>query len=241
MTPRFFLWLVGLLVPLVVLFLGGTEYANWRELVRLQQRFSNLELNSAATEFQARLLKLNGLWASQGLNGRDLVFEAEGQRSRAWLQARQQALADLGTEAAAEAGLVAQISARLKVYLDAARRLPPPAAAPGGFPAGVQPLQIEWEALVALVGQWTRLHQASLEAEIAEAQRSLGLLHALLAGSFFLVSALALAVLVLVNRGLLAPLRRQLVASHALIARQEKLASLGVLAAGVAHDCPRDS
>jgi signal transduction histidine kinase len=64
----------------------------------------------------------------------------------------------------------------------------------------------------------------------------LDLLHTLLAVSFLLLLALALTVLVLVNRGLLAPLRRQLVASHAIIARQEKLASLGVLAAGVAHE-----
>lgn len=237
MTSRFFLWLSCSTVLLVVLFLGGTEYTNWRELVRLQRRFRDLELNSAATEFQVHLLKLNGLWATQGLvlGGRDSAFEAEGERLRAWLQSRQQALADLGNEAA-ETGLVAQASARLNAYLGAARRLPSPAAAPGRSPAEVQPLHTEWEALIALAGQWTRLHQASLEAEIAEAQRSLRLLHALLAVSFFLLLALALAVLVLVNRGLLAPLRRQLVASHAIIARQEKLASLGVLAAGVAHE-----
>ena len=236
MTSRLPLWLAGLLVLLAVLFLGWTEYTNWRELVRLQRRFRDLELNSAATEFQGHLLKLNGPWAIQDLRlgGRDSAFEAEGERLRAWLQSRQQALAGLGNEAAAETGLVAQVSARLNAYLEAARRLP--TAAPGGLPAEVQPLQTEWEGLVALAGQWTRLHQASLEAEIAEAQRSLGLLHALLAVSFFLLLALALAVLVLVNRGLLAPLRRQLVASHALIARQEKLASLGVLAAGVAHE-----
>jgi signal transduction histidine kinase len=238
MTSRLPLWLAGFLVLLVVLFLGWTEYTNWRELVRLQRRFRDLELNSAATEFQAHLLKLNGPWATQGLSlgGRDSAFEAEGERLRTWLQSRQQALAGLGNEAAAETGLVAQASARLNAYLEAARRLPAAAATPGGFPAEVQPLRTEWEALIALAGQWTRLHQASLEAEIAEAQRSLRLLHALLAVSFFLLLALALAVLVLVKRGLLAPLRRQLVASHAIIARQEKLASLGVLAAGVAHE-----
>jgi signal transduction histidine kinase len=39
-----------------------------------------------------------------------------------------------------------------------------------------------------------------------------------------------------VYRDMIAPLHRQLVESHAIIERQEKLASLGVLAAGVAHE-----
>jgi signal transduction histidine kinase len=41
---------------------------------------------------------------------------------------------------------------------------------------------------------------------------------------------------VLVYRGMIAPLRHRLTESQAIIARQEKLASLGVLAAGVAHE-----
>ena len=41
---------------------------------------------------------------------------------------------------------------------------------------------------------------------------------------------------VMVYRGMIAPLRHQLAETHALIGRQEKLASLGALAAGVAHE-----
>jgi signal transduction histidine kinase len=47
---------------------------------------------------------------------------------------------------------------------------------------------------------------------------------------------LATALIVLVYRGMIAPLRHRLTESQATIARQEKLASLGVLAAGVAHE-----
>lgn len=236
MIPRLPVWLAGVLVLVLVLFLGWSEYTNWRELVRLQQRFGDLELDSAATEFQAGLLKLNGTWVNQDVGAGGPTFEAEGERLKAWLESRRQDLAELGTEVTAETGLLAQVSARLNAYLDAVRRLPPPAAAPGGSLTEAQSLQTDWDALIALSERWGRLHQASLEAEITEAQRSLDLLHALLVGSFFLVLALAGVLLVLVNRGLLAPLRRQLVASHAIIARQEKLASLGVLAAGVAHE-----
>jgi signal transduction histidine kinase len=60
-------------------------------------------------------------------------------------------------------------------------------------------------------------------------QRLLELSLALL---LFLIAALAL----LVYRGAIAPLRHQLTESQATIVRQEKLASLGALAAGVAHE-----
>ena len=51
-----------------------------------------------------------------------------------------------------------------------------------------------------------------------------------------LLLALAAALVLLVYRGMIAPLRLRLTESQAIIARQEKLASLGVLAAGVAHE-----
>jgi len=51
-----------------------------------------------------------------------------------------------------------------------------------------------------------------------------------------LILALAAALVYLVYRGMIAPLRDRLTESEAIIARQEKLASLGVLAAGVAHE-----
>jgi signal transduction histidine kinase len=51
-----------------------------------------------------------------------------------------------------------------------------------------------------------------------------------------LLLALAAALLFFVYRGMIAPLRLRLTESQAIITRQEKLASLGVLAAGVAHE-----
>ena len=54
--------------------------------------------------------------------------------------------------------------------------------------------------------------------------------------SVALLLALIIALAVLVYRGTIAPLRHRLSESHAIIERQEKLASLGELAAGVAHE-----
>ncbi|MGO8676958.1 MAG: sensor histidine kinase [Limisphaerales bacterium] len=51
-----------------------------------------------------------------------------------------------------------------------------------------------------------------------------------------LMLPLVAVLVVMVYRGMIAPLRHQLAETHALIGRQEKLASLGALAAGVAHE-----
>jgi signal transduction histidine kinase len=51
-----------------------------------------------------------------------------------------------------------------------------------------------------------------------------------------LLLALVAALLFFIYRGMIAPLRLKLTESQAIIVRQEKLASLGVLAAGVAHE-----
>lgn len=125
MNSRVPLWISCWLVLLLAFVLGWTEYANWREVVRLEQRFSDLELDSAAAEFQARLLKLQGTWAGNGFGSRDggdAAFAIEGNQLKDWLHSLQRALGDLGAEVAAERDLVAQVSARFDRYLDTARR-----------------------------------------------------------------------------------------------------------------------
>ena len=54
--------------------------------------------------------------------------------------------------------------------------------------------------------------------------------------SLFLLLILGIWLASVVYRDMINPLRMKLVESHAIIQRQEKLASLGVLAAGVAHE-----
>lgn len=67
-------------------------------------------------------------------------------------------------------------------------------------------------------------------------QQTLESLQHLIQLSLVMLFVLALAVAVLVYRGMIAPLQVQLSESQAIIARQEKLAALGGLAAGVAHE-----
>jgi len=79
-------------------------------------------------------------------------------------------------------------------------------------------------------------HRRSMDSFLAESNKALGYLRSLLVISLGLLLLAGGGLAVVVYRELLAPLRTRLVASEALVERQEKLASLGMLAAGVAHE-----
>lgn len=81
-----------------------------------------------------------------------------------------------------------------------------------------------------------RIREDALQEATAIARSRLNRLVKLLVGTLVAIVILSAALSVLVYRDLIRPLRLQLVESRNLIARQEKLASLGVLAAGVAHE-----
>jgi signal transduction histidine kinase len=79
-------------------------------------------------------------------------------------------------------------------------------------------------------------HRESMDSFLDDSKRSLGYLRFLLVTSLALLLAAGAGLAVVVYGELIAPLRVRLVESQALMERQEKLASLGMLAAGVAHE-----
>jgi signal transduction histidine kinase len=82
----------------------------------------------------------------------------------------------------------------------------------------------------------SRAHFDSRNQVLAGARRTLARLRLSVLGLVGLLFASALVLGVVIYRDLIAPLRVKLVESQALAQRNEKLASLGVLAAGVAHE-----
>lgn len=78
--------------------------------------------------------------------------------------------------------------------------------------------------------------QVAFDGFIRDSQQTLAGLQRLLNLSLMLLLAAGVALALLVYRGLFAPLHRRLTESHALLQRHEKLAALGTLAAGVAHE-----
>lgn len=81
-----------------------------------------------------------------------------------------------------------------------------------------------------------KAHYDSRDLLLAPASHALSQFRRLVVGSLGLLFVFGVALAAVVYRDMIAPLRVTLVANQALIERNEKLASLGMLAAGVAHE-----
>jgi signal transduction histidine kinase len=104
------------------------------------------------------------------------------------------------------------------------------------FQVSYEKVQKQSEQLLSLCDTFIDNQRSTFDAFLRGSDRTLVIFKRLLHISAVLLLALAAALLLLVYRGMIAPLRLQLTESQAIIARQEKLAALGVLAAGVAHE-----
>jgi signal transduction histidine kinase len=104
------------------------------------------------------------------------------------------------------------------------------------FPTSYEKVQEQSQHLLTLCDAFIRDQSLAFDNFLQESDRTLAAFQDLLKLSVALLLLLIIALAVLVYRGTIAPLRHRLSESHAIIERQEKLASLGELAAGVAHE-----
>ncbi|MCW5553639.1 MAG: hypothetical protein KIS67_15945 [Verrucomicrobiae bacterium] len=104
------------------------------------------------------------------------------------------------------------------------------------FQDSYKQVQKQSQNLLFLCDTFVKEQRAAFADFLKESRRTLYNFETLLKLSLILLLALAAALVTLGYRNMIAPLRHQLTESQAIIARQEKLASLGVLAAGVAHE-----
>ena len=104
------------------------------------------------------------------------------------------------------------------------------------FPGSYEKVQQQSQRLLDLCDSFIRDQSSAFDEFLQESNRTLATFQRLLKLSVALLLSLIVALAILVYRGMIAPLRFRLTESRAIIARQEKLASLGVLAAGVAHE-----
>lgn len=230
---------LGAALLLLTVLIAGAAWVAAREFHTLHHQFDKVQIESFRIADQL-------VSAVARLNSRLLAFEASGdpaaragfeQDSRtldAWIDAQYVHL-----QTPEEGRVLDRINEEYDVYLAEGRQLiatRKPNESDAETNQRLTRIDVAAQSLMKLGGQLGDAHRAALGQLVSSFGRGLNLLKAVITGSLVLLVAFGALGLRTLYRDLVAPLRTQLIESHALIERQEKLASLGVLAAGVAHE-----
>ncbi len=190
-----------------------------------------------ADEFQRRLLALNNSMLRFTVRREPAIWSEFEQASKdldGWIDEQS---SQLNTERERE--VLRRLNDAYDSYTQAARQVQasrqPVAVRPEAF-AEITEFEGKANGLLALGQQLAEAHGEAREGFLRQANAQLGHLRFLLFGSAALSLAFMAGLGWFVYRDLIAPLRTRLVQSEAVLERQEKLATLGTLAAGIAHE-----
>ena len=226
-------------IVMAALLVGWAAQTGWRRGEQLNEEIRNEQLESfrVADQFQAGLQRLGSLLLRYELRADTNAWRQFQERQREldeWL-ARQHDL----VRTPAEQHLLRELDDTYDEY----RQL---AAAVGdaitrgldraSLAASVEAAAARFDAVSRLDAALLAAHAEAQHRYVTEQRREVARLRWLLLGALGALLLLGAALAVLVWHELIRPLRTQLVESRNQLERQEKLASLGVLAAGVAHE-----
>ena len=239
MTPKLrlrlggFVFAIGLLASLILW--AALTSSRRLEESRAKARVGTSESFRIAHHFQQTLMDLNErllkLATTHDMN-EWTQFETDWKELNRWIdeqhlssQRERELLDQINT--AYDDYLAAAQQIEAKVKSDASARVPI---------AEFARFEDQTARLLDLASELAEAHRATLLEALNESNHSLAHLRTLLLVALFLLLAFGVWLAVAVYQQLIAPLQVKLVESQALLERQEKLASLGVLAAGVAHE-----
>jgi signal transduction histidine kinase len=231
--------LTALLGSLLVIWISRST---WKRVDHLQREFAALKADSFYLGVRMRndIQRLNETLLRYRLRGDvtdSQTFRADALSFKAWLEASR-----TNSATAREQEFIARIQTEYEDYLTESTKLLEAtlgrwsATQAKEFKKSYEKVQQQSEQLLFLCDTFIDNQRTAFELFLSESNRTLTTSQRLLKLALSLLLTLAAALVVLVYRGMIAPLRHQLTESQAIIARQEKLASLGALAAGVAHE-----
>ncbi len=230
----------ALAVGAVALLIIAIDVNIWRAQQHLEEGFTAIKAEKfyLGVNFRVRLRKLSDSLLDYQLTASpaDLdSFRSEARGIRDWLQTKK-----AGVEAASGQEAFAKLEAAYSGFLD---RIAPLEQVNGSgqvarerFNAAYEQLKREYQPVLDACDEVLGAERLEFNKFLKKSDDALRALQRLFLFSLLLLVALAGALALLVFRGMIAPLRAQLTESQALVARQEKLAALGALGAGVAHE-----
>jgi signal transduction histidine kinase len=230
----------GLAIVLVAVMTGWAAYSTWSQVTRLGEQFSQAQIESfkTADQFHANLEKLEVDLLRYRIHHHiaDRMHFVDGwAQLNEWIDKQRPTLTTTN-----ERAILDSINAAYDDYHAAAINLlekidgQPPAntAALTSF----EKVEVESQKLMDLGYLLVGAHRESLTRLLADSHSSLTFVRNLILIALGVLLFLGAWVATIVYREMIRPLQLKLVESHAVIERQEKLAALGLLAAGVAHE-----
>ncbi len=226
-------------IAAIIALIAWTAHSSWQRAGELREKLTAVQLQSfqIADRLQHDIWELNNFVLRYGVyhDTNDwLTFEHASKLLDHWLDERRPVLSTQ-----AEKAILDLINANYDGYMRAAhtisekvRAAPEPATPLAEF----ADFEKQSQHILKLGFDLAMAHRESMNNFIADSKRSLTYLQFVLLISLGLLLVAGGWLSVIVYRELITPLRFKLVENQALMERQEKLASLGMLAAGVAHE-----
>jgi signal transduction histidine kinase len=229
----------ALAVTAVALLIIRIDTSIWREQERLKNEFADVKAEKFyfGVNFRVSLRQIRETWLDLYLTGNPVdrnAFLREAKQLADWLRSKEKNFATPG-----ERGRYRRLEAAYGDFMDGMDRLMQksgPRPSRESFAAAYEQLHSESRSLLDLCDEMVQAEHDQFDVFLKDSDQTLVSLQRLLLLSLVLLVASAVALAVAIYRGMIAPLRAQLTESQAIIERQEKLAALGTLGAGVAHE-----
>jgi len=236
-NSRLSLLVIGMLV------LAGailwSAFASWRAGREIRARFERVRVEGARTTSHLRdaVLEMRSNLSMSEVTGEQTDwrdFQDHGEQLRAWLSSTR----DLAVTPA-EKAVFDKIDAAFSAYLAEATKIHSSRRDDESKPDLIQRLsRIESasDPLLTLGSELATTRRLALTQFVTESEQSIGWLQQMISLSLLALVGFAVWSARVIYREMISPLQVRLIETTELAERQEKLASLGILAAGVAHE-----